>query len=88
MEVPKELVRGCLLYDFKVGLSAAASNRRICQAFGDSAVNKRTPRNWFKKSGREICLSLITGQPQALDDKALQAALQEGSSQTCGEFDR
>ncbi|GFS59105.1 histone-lysine N-methyltransferase SETMAR [Trichonephila inaurata madagascariensis] len=41
MDVPKELVRGCLLYDFKVGLSAAALSLRICQVFGDSAVNER-----------------------------------------------
>ncbi|GFV73616.1 histone-lysine N-methyltransferase SETMAR [Trichonephila clavipes] len=40
MDVLKELIRDCLLYDFKVGLSAAASSRRICQAFGDSAVNE------------------------------------------------
>ncbi|GFY47198.1 histone-lysine N-methyltransferase SETMAR [Trichonephila inaurata madagascariensis] len=49
MDISKELVRGCLLYDFKVGLSAAASSRRICQAFEDSAVNERTARHWFQK---------------------------------------
>ncbi|GFY40750.1 histone-lysine N-methyltransferase SETMAR [Trichonephila inaurata madagascariensis] len=49
MDVSKELVRGCLFYDFKVGLSVAASSRRICQAFGDSAVNERTARHWFQK---------------------------------------
>ncbi|PRD23165.1 UNVERIFIED_CONTAM: Histone-lysine N-methyltransferase SETMAR [Trichonephila clavipes] len=49
MDVSKELVRGCLLYDFKVGLSAAVSSRRICQALGDSAVNERTARHWFQK---------------------------------------
>ncbi|GFX49132.1 histone-lysine N-methyltransferase SETMAR [Trichonephila clavipes] len=35
MDVSKGLVRGCLLYDSQVDLSAAASSRRICQAFGD-----------------------------------------------------
>ncbi|GFS38703.1 histone-lysine N-methyltransferase SETMAR [Trichonephila inaurata madagascariensis] len=49
IDVSKELVQGCLLYDFKVGLSVAASSRRICQAFGDSAVNERTARHWFQK---------------------------------------
>ncbi|GFT15650.1 histone-lysine N-methyltransferase SETMAR [Trichonephila clavipes] len=49
MDVSKELVRGCLLYNFKVGLSAAASSRQRCQAFGDSAVNERTARHWFQK---------------------------------------
>ena len=49
MEGSKDLVRSCLLYDFKVGLLAAASSRRICQAFGDSAVNERTAKRWFQK---------------------------------------
>ncbi|GFX23220.1 histone-lysine N-methyltransferase SETMAR [Trichonephila clavipes] len=79
----KELVRGCLLYDFKVGLSAAASSHRICQAFGDSTVNERTARHWFQKfrSGNlSLCDKARTGRPQVLDDEALQAAIQDDSS--------
>ncbi|GFY72332.1 histone-lysine N-methyltransferase SETMAR [Trichonephila inaurata madagascariensis] len=80
MDVSKELVRGCLIYDFKVGLSAAASSHRICQAFGDSAVNERTARHWFQKfrSGDlSLCDKARTGRPQALDDEALKAAIKE-----------
>ena len=91
MEVSKELVRCCLLYDFKVGLSAAASSRRICQAFGDSAVNERTARHWFQKfrSGNlSLCDEARCGRPQALDNEALQAAIEEDSSLTCGELAR
>ncbi|GFS71552.1 histone-lysine N-methyltransferase SETMAR [Trichonephila clavipes] len=83
----KELVRCCLLYDFKVGLSAALSCRRICQAFGDSAVNERRARHWFQKfrSGDLfLCDKARTGKPQALNDEALQAAIKEDSSQMCG----
>ncbi|GFY59972.1 histone-lysine N-methyltransferase SETMAR [Trichonephila inaurata madagascariensis] len=91
MYVSEELFRGCLLYYFKVGLSAATSSRRICQAFGDSAVNERTARHWFQKF-RSGDLSFFdktrTGLPQALDDEALQAAIEEDSSQTCGELAR
>ncbi|GFU66710.1 histone-lysine N-methyltransferase SETMAR [Trichonephila clavipes] len=90
MYVSKELVRGCLLYDFKVGLSAAASSRRICQAFGDSAVKERTARHWFLKfrpGDLSLCDKARTGRPQALDGEALQAA-NEDSSQTCGELAR
>ncbi|GFY59519.1 histone-lysine N-methyltransferase SETMAR [Trichonephila inaurata madagascariensis] len=90
MDVSKELIRGCLLNDFKVK-SAAASSRRICQAFGDSTVNERTARHWFQKfkSGDlSFCDKARTGRPQALDDEALQAAIVEHSSQTCGELDR
>lgn len=73
MEVSKELIRGCLLYDFKVGLTAAASSRRICQAFGVNAVNERTARHWFQKfrSG-DVSLSddPRSGRPHVLDDEA------------------
>ncbi|GFY74653.1 histone-lysine N-methyltransferase SETMAR [Trichonephila inaurata madagascariensis] len=91
MDVSKELVRGCLLYDFKVGLSAAASSRRICQAFRDSAVNERTARLWFQKFGSGdfyLCDKARTRRPQALDNETLQAAIEENSSQTCCELVR
>jgi len=89
MEVSKQLVRVCLLYDFKVGLSAAASSHRICQAFGESAVNERSLRHWFLKfrSG-EVSLAdePRSGGPHVLDDEALKAAIVEDSGLTCDEL--
>ncbi|XP_076063419.1 histone-lysine N-methyltransferase SETMAR-like [Oratosquilla oratoria] len=91
MEVSTDLVRGYLLYDFKVGLSAAASSRRICQAFGDSAVNEHTARRWFKrfKSGD---LSLRdeprSGRSQVLNDGVLKVTIEEDSSLTCDDLAR
>ncbi|GFT36340.1 histone-lysine N-methyltransferase SETMAR [Trichonephila clavipes] len=90
MDVLKKLVRCCLIYDFKVGLSTAASSRRICQAFWDSAVNERMARHWFQKfrSGDvSLCDKTETRQSQALDNEALQAAIQD-SRQMCGELFR
>ncbi|XP_076056692.1 uncharacterized protein LOC143034476 isoform X1 [Oratosquilla oratoria] len=91
MDVSTDFVRGCLLYDFKVGLSAAASSRRICQAFGNSAMNERTARRWFKKF-KSGDLSLRderrSGRPQVLNDGVLKAAIEEDSSLTCGELAR
>ncbi|GFV01808.1 histone-lysine N-methyltransferase SETMAR [Trichonephila clavipes] len=66
VDVSKELVWGCLLYDFKVGLLAAASSRQICQAFGDSAISERMVRHWFQKlrSGDlSLCDKARTGRP-------------------------
>ncbi|GFV71777.1 histone-lysine N-methyltransferase SETMAR [Trichonephila clavipes] len=76
---------------FKVGLSTAASSRPICQAFGDSAFNERTARHWFQKfrtGDLYLCAKARTGRPQALEDEALQASIEEDSSQTCGELAR
>ncbi|XP_076045797.1 histone-lysine N-methyltransferase SETMAR-like [Oratosquilla oratoria] len=85
MEVSTDLVRGCLLYDFKVGLSAAASSPRICQAFEDSAVNERTARRWLKKF-KSGDLSLrdepCSGRPQVLNDGVMKVAIEMDSSLT------
>ncbi|GFT41603.1 histone-lysine N-methyltransferase SETMAR [Trichonephila clavipes] len=53
-----------------------------------SAVNERTARHWFQKfrSGDlSLCDKARTERPQALYDEALQAAIEEDSSQTCGD---
>ncbi|GFY74209.1 histone-lysine N-methyltransferase SETMAR [Trichonephila inaurata madagascariensis] len=65
MDVSKELIRGCLLYDFKVCLSVTASSCRIRQVFGDSAVNERTARHWFQKfrlGDSSLCDKAQTGR--------------------------
>ncbi|KAI6196191.1 Histone-lysine N-methyltransferase SETMAR [Aphelenchoides besseyi] len=41
--------RVCLLYDFKAGLSATESVRRIHSCFGEDAVGLEGARTWFKK---------------------------------------
>ncbi|GFX99665.1 histone-lysine N-methyltransferase SETMAR [Trichonephila clavipes] len=89
--VAKEFFQGCLLYDFKVGLSAAALSCPICQASGDSVVNECTTRHWFQKfrwGELFLCDKARTGRPQALDDESLLAAIEEDSSQTCVELAR
>ncbi|XP_035223455.1 histone-lysine N-methyltransferase SETMAR-like [Stegodyphus dumicola] len=87
MDASKALVQSCLLYDFKVGLSAESSCR-IFQALGDDAINRRNTRQWFQKF-RSGNLSLSdapsSGRPQALHDEAL-SVIQSDSSQTCGEL--
>ncbi|GFT49502.1 hypothetical protein TNCV_3366881 [Trichonephila clavipes] len=50
--------------------------------FGDSVANELTARHWFKKfkSGDlSLCDKARTGRPHALDDKALQTAIEEDS---------
>ena len=67
----KDVIWSCLLYDFKVDLSASASSLCICQAFGDGAVNECTARCWFQKfkSGDlSLCDEPCSRQPQVLND--------------------
>ena len=74
-----------------MGLSAAASSRRICQAFGNSAVNEQTARRWsqkFKSGDLSLRDEPSSGRPQVLNDRGLKAAIEEGSSLTCGELAR
>lgn len=77
----KQLVRRCLLYDFKVSLSAT-------EYFEDNVVSQRTARHWFKmfKSGDLfLCDELRSGWQQFLDDDTLKAGIEEENSQTSGE---
>ena len=91
MEGSKDLVQCCLLHDFKVSLSAAASSRRICQVFGDSAVNEQTARRWFQKF-KLGDLSLHdeprSGRPQVLNGRALKATIEEDINLMRGELAR
>ncbi|GFY58756.1 hypothetical protein TNIN_408461 [Trichonephila inaurata madagascariensis] len=71
---------GLFTYDFKVVLSATVSCRRICQTFGDSAVNERMEGISFKNSGQEICPSVIKleqNDQRPWTTKALQAVIEE-----------
>ncbi|GFU26836.1 histone-lysine N-methyltransferase SETMAR [Nephila pilipes] len=89
MEVSKDIIRYCLLYDFKMGLLAAVSSRRICQTFWDSAVNECTARHWFQKfKSRDLslCDKIRSGRPHTWDDEALQVSIKENSNLICGEF--
>ncbi|GFV23932.1 transposable element Tcb1 transposase [Trichonephila clavipes] len=52
---------------------------------------ERTVRHWFRKfilGDLSLCGKAQTGRPRVLDDEALQAAIEEDSSQTCGELGR
>lgn len=62
----KQLVRGCLIYDFKVGFYETAPCRRIRQAFVGNAVSDRY---WFRSGDLLLCDEFRSGQPHILDLK-------------------
>lgn len=84
-----QLIRACLLYEFKLANSAAEATRKICLAFGEDAVKERTARNWFQKfrTGDESLEDEPrTGRPLSLDIEALPTAIEDNSSLTCQEL--
>ena len=73
-KVSNELIRYSILYDFRAGLKAAESYRRLCQAYGQGVVTEQTVRNWFHRfaSGNySIKDESKSGRPTELDDEEL-----------------
>lgn len=72
----KQLVRGCLVYIFKVGLFAAASSRPIRQIFGNNALNEGTAWHWS-----DLKISHFEMNPEGLKE-----TIEKDSNQTCGDL--
>lgn len=87
--LPKDFIRVLLLYDFKFGVKAAESSRRICAAFGDGSVSERTAQDWFKRF-REGDTSLEdrprSGRPSVVDDERLRQMVEADQHQTSREL--
>ncbi|KAK6025941.1 hypothetical protein OSTOST_08143 [Ostertagia ostertagi] len=49
MELSLEQKRLLMLYEFKLGSSAAEAARRINRAFGDGTVGRRTVSGWYEE---------------------------------------
>lgn len=76
----KPYIRFGLLYDFKSGLSAAESSRRLCTAFGAGTVSERTAQDWFTRfrSGDEsLDDQPRSGRPTAVDDDRILQLLHD-----------
>ena len=80
MSLSKPQIRLCLLYDFKAGLNAAESSRRLCDAFGNGTVSERMAQDWFKRfrSGDEgLEDQPRTGRPMIVEDERILQLLQD-----------
>jgi len=79
----------CLLYDFKVGLKATESVKRINNGFGEDTINIRDAQRWFKRfrEGNEDLEDMPRGAPPTLVEKeALIEMVESGLRQTCTEM--
>ncbi|GFS74036.1 histone-lysine N-methyltransferase SETMAR [Trichonephila clavipes] len=65
----------------------AGSLLKICGCLRVLLKRGAVSYSYYNKSGDlSLCDKARTGRPQTLDDEALQAAIEEDSSQTCGEL--
>lgn len=82
-------IRTCLLYDFKVGLSATESVKRINVAFGQSTITIRDAQRWFKRfrEGNENLEDMPRGAPSILvENDTLIELVEGGPRRTCTEM--
>lgn len=77
--------RQIFFYEFKLGLSAAETARKINQVYGPNSINERTVQLWFKKF-RSGDFSLEdaprSGRPTVIQDDNLKAMVEADPSQT------
>ena len=86
MSQPHNVIRACILYEFKLGTNAAEASRKICTAFGEDALTSRTAQRWFKKfaTGDESLEDETrAGRPLTLDIEELRTMIETNSQLTC-----
>lgn len=77
--------RVIFLYEFKLGVNASQTSRKVNEAFGEGSVTERCVQKWFKKF-REGDMTLQNeegqGRPSTVDDNQLKATVEENSRTT------
>ena len=89
LNITQTFLRGCMLYDFKSGMKAVASCRRICDAFGNDIVSERVCQDWFsrfKKGDYSLCDKPRSGRPSTVDNEALKNLLERNPRSTTREY--
>ena len=76
-------MRYLIFYDFKAGLTAAESARRLADALGDDAPHYSTVRRWYATftDGGDANSDPRSGRPREIDRDAVKTLIEaEGSS--------
>ena len=86
MSVNSNVIRSCLLYEFKLGSNASEACRKICLAFGNDALKRRTAQKWFAKfsQGDESLEDAPrSGRPSDINDEELKETIERNSNLSC-----
>ncbi|GJQ72462.1 hypothetical protein Trydic_g3537 [Trypoxylus dichotomus] len=85
MAANTNLIQGCLLYEYKLGIKAAKTRQKVCTPFGDDTVSNRTAQMWFRQFSSED-LSLTdgarSGRLKIINNKDIEQVLEANSSRT------
>ena len=87
--MPLHEIRICLLYEFKLGHSAAEATRNISQAWSEDAVSERDARWWFERfrSGNMSIEDMPrSGRPSKVNISTLQELIEADPRQTSREL--
>src|SRR5580765_2988615 len=75
MDSKKLKICAFMLYEFKLGNTAANAEKRICSVCGEDSVSERTAQKWFKrfKEGNESLEDKPRfGRPSVIEDDELR----------------
>ena len=79
MEISKEHICLCLLYEYMLGHSASAATRNICRAFGPGSIGKTTATdrfNRFRNGNFSLQDEARPGRPTTIDLDELRSLLE------------
>ena len=87
--ITREHLRACLLYEYRLGTSAAETHRRLYTAFGQNIVSNTTVYDWFNRfmAGNETLEDEPrSGHPPELDDDELRELVESDPHLTTREL--
>ncbi|CAJ0952535.1 unnamed protein product, partial [Mesorhabditis belari] len=81
----KFVLRAALLFNFKIGKSAAESHRSLCATFGDGSLSLRQCQTWFQRfrEGDETLEDYEHGsRPEVVNEATLRDVIQADPCQS------
>ena len=88
-DVSRDQLNTMVLYDYKSGVNAGKSYRKINAAFGDNTISRTTHHEWFEKFQQcvlDIQDKCRNGRSSEVDNDALRAVVSDNPHLTSLQF--